>query len=188
MFLGTESTVPFEYRNCSAVYLFSGTTALLMDCAEGTYGQIIDYCGGDQAKIDAIMRKTRVVHISHFHGDHVLGVSRFLLERDRVMGKIEEKRDREELFLLVPQALFEYANHVISQLNHPELVHVLPNHIFNPEKYYMHQNAFGYRCEPLNDKQVVGTKHFALKSKESIEKAINEFNVFKSQEHRDELK
>ena len=156
MFLGTESTFPFDYRNCSAVYLFSGTAALLMDCAEGTYGQIIDYCGGDQAKIDAIMRKTRVVHISHFHGDHVLGLSRFLLERDRVMAKLDVKAwEREEMFLIVPQALFDYVNHAISQLKHPELVRVLPSHIFNPEKYYKHQNVFGHRCEPLRDKEVV---------------------------------
>ena len=56
-----------------------------MDCAEGTYGQIMDYCGGDIEKVDAILRKTRVIHISHFHGDHLLGLPRFLKERDLVM-------------------------------------------------------------------------------------------------------
>ena len=98
MFLGTESTSPFEYRNCSAIYLFSGTSALLMDCAEGTYGQIVDYCGGDQAKIDAILRKTQVIYISHFHGDHVLGLPRFLEERDRAIGQ----SSRKEIYVIVP--------------------------------------------------------------------------------------
>ena len=168
MFLGTESTMPFEYRNCSAIYLFSGTSALLMDCAEGTYGQIVDYCGGDQAKIDAILRKTQVIYISHYHGDHVLGLHRFLEERDRAIDQ-----SRKEIYVIVPQSLLKYAKHAISRLKHsPELVHVLPNHIFNPEKYYKYQQIYEARCEPLRDKQIVKTKLVAPKSKKMIEKAI----------------
>ena len=66
-----------KFRNGSAIYYFSGTSALLMDCAEGTYGQIVDYCDGKD-KVDAILRKTRVIYITHIHSDHNLGLLRFL--------------------------------------------------------------------------------------------------------------
>ena len=51
------------------------------------------------AKVDAIVRKTRVIHISHFHGDHCLGLPRLLKERDRVMNDSAEK---EKMFVIVP--------------------------------------------------------------------------------------
>lgn len=66
-----------RYRNCSAIYYFSGQGAILMDCAEGTYGQIMDYLG-DKHKVDQTVLKTQLLFVSHLHGDHVLGVPKFL--------------------------------------------------------------------------------------------------------------
>ena len=74
---------------------------MLMDCAEGTYGQIVDYCGGNIDKVDAVLRKTRVIHISHFHGDHVLGLPRFLHERDLAMKRTPDEL-KEKIFVIVP--------------------------------------------------------------------------------------
>lgn len=48
-----------------------------MDCAEGTYGQIMDYLG-DKHKVDQTVLKTQLLFVSHLHGDHVLGVPKFL--------------------------------------------------------------------------------------------------------------
>ena len=76
-----------KYKNCSAIYLFSGRAAALMDCAEGTYGQIVDYCG-DWEKVDAVVLKTRFVYITHLHGDHTLGLPRFIHERDKILSKL----------------------------------------------------------------------------------------------------
>ena len=48
---------PTLYRNASAIYLFNRNSALLMDCAEGSYGQILDHFGSKK-KTDAIVLKT----------------------------------------------------------------------------------------------------------------------------------
>lgn len=56
-----------------------------MDCAEGTYGQIVDYCI-DQTKVDEVMLKTKVIYITHLHADHNLGLPRFLEERDKLLN------------------------------------------------------------------------------------------------------
>ena len=43
LFLGTISMKPTMYRAASAIYLFLRGKGLLMDCAEGSYGQIYDH-------------------------------------------------------------------------------------------------------------------------------------------------
>ena len=83
LFLGTQSMKPMPYRNSTAIYLFSGKAAVLMDVSDGTYGQLVDYCG-NQEKVDTVVNKTRVVYITHLHGDHNLGLPRFLEERDKL--------------------------------------------------------------------------------------------------------
>ena len=70
-----------RYRSTSAIYLFSGKSAMLMDCSEGTYGQIVDYCV-EKEKVDAVLLKTKIVYITHLHIDHCTGLPRFLHERD----------------------------------------------------------------------------------------------------------
>lgn len=77
-----------------------------MDCAEGTYGQLVDYCQ-NKKQVDAVMQKTRAVYITHSHGDHCLGVLRFLNERDKVMAEANE-RDHSSIFVLVPELLLDW--------------------------------------------------------------------------------
>ena len=69
LFLGTSSMKPTPYRGASAIYIFSKNSALLMDCAEGSYGQILDHFG-TKSKTDQVLLKTRAVFITHIHGDH----------------------------------------------------------------------------------------------------------------------
>jgi ribonuclease Z len=56
-----------------------------MDCAEGSYGQLYDHLGSAERVDDAIL-KTKVVFITHLHGDHQLGILKILQERDRLMN------------------------------------------------------------------------------------------------------
>ena len=69
LFLGTVSMKPSPYRNASAIYVFSKKGAIMMDCSEGSYGQIFDHFGTKE-NVDRVLLKTRVIYITHLHGDH----------------------------------------------------------------------------------------------------------------------
>ena len=65
-FLGTSSMVPTKERNQTAVFLSYGTEGILFDCGEGTQRQF---------KIAGIsLTKVTKILLSHWHGDHVLGL------------------------------------------------------------------------------------------------------------------
>jgi len=65
-FLGTSSMVPTKDRNQIAVFLSYGSEGILFDCGEGTQRQF---------KIAGIsLTKVTKILISHWHGDHVLGL------------------------------------------------------------------------------------------------------------------
>ena len=65
-FLGTSSMVPTKERNQIAAFLSYGSEGILFDCGEGTQRQF---------KIAGIsLTKVTKILISHWHGDHVLGL------------------------------------------------------------------------------------------------------------------
>src|SRR3989338_5975807 len=66
IFLGTSSMVPTKERNHSSILLSCGSENILVDCGEGTQRQL---------KIAGIkLTKITKILISHWHGDHVLGL------------------------------------------------------------------------------------------------------------------
>ncbi|KAK4267424.1 hypothetical protein QN277_024207 [Acacia crassicarpa] len=84
--LGTGSSQPSKYRNVSSIYvnLFS-KGGLLLDCGEGTLGQLKRRYGVDGA--DDAVRSLRCIWISHIHADHHTGLARILaLRRDLLKG------------------------------------------------------------------------------------------------------
>ena len=60
---------PTMYRAASAIQLFVNGYSILMDTAEGSYGQLLDHFGSFE-KLNEILWKLRVVFITHIHGDH----------------------------------------------------------------------------------------------------------------------
>ncbi len=66
LFLGTSSMVPTKERNQSGILVSHGSENILVDCGEGTQRQL-KISGVKLAKITKIL-------ISHWHGDHVLGL------------------------------------------------------------------------------------------------------------------
>ncbi len=66
LFLGTSSMVPTKDRNQSGVLISYGSEGILVDCGEGMQRQL-KIAGVKLTKITKIL-------ISHWHGDHVLGL------------------------------------------------------------------------------------------------------------------
>jgi len=65
-FLGTSAMVPTKERNHSAALISYGSEGILIDCGEGTQRQM-KIAGVKPSKVTKIL-------ISHWHGDHVLGI------------------------------------------------------------------------------------------------------------------
>ena len=55
-----------------------------MDCAEGSYGQLLDHFMSYE-KVNEVLWKLRVVFITHIHGDHQLGIIKIMAERDKLV-------------------------------------------------------------------------------------------------------
>src|SRR3989338_5530690 len=65
-FLGTSSMVPTKERNQIGVFLSYGPEGILFDCGEGIQRQF-------KIADESITKITKIL-ISHWHGDHVLGL------------------------------------------------------------------------------------------------------------------
>ncbi len=66
VFLGTSSAIPTSHRNHSAIALKAFGEIMLFDCGEGTQLQM------SKAKISPM--KINKIFLTHFHGDHILGL------------------------------------------------------------------------------------------------------------------
>ncbi|RXM31516.1 Zinc phosphodiesterase ELAC protein 2 [Acipenser ruthenus] len=68
VFLGTGSALPMKIRNVSATLLnISPTQSVLLDCGEGTFGQLCRHYGNN---VDEVLSNVSAVFISHMHADH----------------------------------------------------------------------------------------------------------------------
>jgi len=66
IFLGTSSMVPTKERNHSGIFISYKNEGILVDCGEGTQRQL-KFAEISASKINKIL-------ITHWHGDHVLGL------------------------------------------------------------------------------------------------------------------
>tara|TARA_Y100000310_G_C20699533_1_gene828427 strand:- start:3065 stop:3955 length:891 start_codon:yes stop_codon:yes gene_type:complete len=79
--LGTSSALPTKDRNHTAVLLRYGGEGILFDCGEGTQRQL-RIAGENPMKISKIF-------ITHWHGDHVLGLAGLIDSMAMNQGKKE---------------------------------------------------------------------------------------------------
>ncbi|EDO40024.1 predicted protein [Nematostella vectensis] len=72
VFIGTGASLPSKYRNVSSTLLsISNEHSVLLDCGEGTLGQLYRHYGN---KADDVIRRISCVFISHMHADHHLRI------------------------------------------------------------------------------------------------------------------
>ncbi len=65
-FLGTGAMLPTKERNPNAIFISYNSEGILIDCAEGTQRQL-RFAGISPTKVTKLL-------ITHWHGDHVLGI------------------------------------------------------------------------------------------------------------------
>ncbi|XP_014742317.1 PREDICTED: zinc phosphodiesterase ELAC protein 2 [Sturnus vulgaris] len=111
VFLGTGSAIPMKIRNVSSTLLnTSATRSLLLDCGEGTFGQLCRHYG---EQVDQVLCNLVAVFVSHMHTDHHSGLVNILMERRRAFAALGQAFS--PLFLVAPEQimpwLHEYHDH-----------------------------------------------------------------------------
>lgn len=75
-FAGTGCAIPSKYRNVSGCLLtLSNKNNILLDCGEGTFGQLYRVFGED---IYDQIENVKIIYNSHNHVDHNLGISKII--------------------------------------------------------------------------------------------------------------
>ncbi|MBW2977269.1 ribonuclease Z [Candidatus Woesearchaeota archaeon] len=97
IFLGTSCAVPTKKRNHSSFFLSYGSEGILFDCGEGTQRQL-KIAGIKPTKITKVL-------ISHWHGDHVLGLPGLI----STLGLSEYEKT---LRIYGPKGTKEFINHI----------------------------------------------------------------------------
>uniref|UniRef100_A0A8C3KH48 Zinc phosphodiesterase ELAC protein 2 n=1 Tax=Calidris pygmaea TaxID=425635 RepID=A0A8C3KH48_9CHAR len=96
--------------NVFVTRLVSSTRSLLLDCGEGTFGQLCRHYG---EQVDQVLCNIVAVFVSHMHTDHHSGLVNILMERRRAFAALG--RAFSPLFLVAPEQimpwLHEYHNH-----------------------------------------------------------------------------
>ncbi|KAF6198835.1 hypothetical protein GE061_006858 [Apolygus lucorum] len=118
IFLGTGSCIPNKTRNTSGILLnISDDKCMLVDCGEGTYGQLVRFYGPEE--VDRILSNLKAIYISHLHADHHIGLI-------GVIKGIARVRNNARLYLLAPKQIMFWLNmydkHFENILQNVELV------------------------------------------------------------------
>lgn len=104
-FLGTGSSQPSKYRNVSSIYInLFAQGGMLLDCGEGTLGQLKRRYGVSGA--DEAVKSLRCIWISHIHADHHTGVARILALRSKLLKDVPHK----PLLVIGPRPLERFLN------------------------------------------------------------------------------
>ncbi|CAO2205041.1 unnamed protein product [Urochloa humidicola] len=104
-FLGTGSSQPSKYRNVSSIYInLFAQGGILLDCGEGTLGQLKRRFGVNGA--DEAVKSLKCIWISHIHADHHTGLARVLALRSKLLKGISHK----PLLVIGPRPLERFLN------------------------------------------------------------------------------
>uniref|UniRef100_A0A673HUI1 Zinc phosphodiesterase ELAC protein 2 n=1 Tax=Sinocyclocheilus rhinocerous TaxID=307959 RepID=A0A673HUI1_9TELE len=120
VFLGTGSSLPMKIRNVSGTLVnISSSQSLLLDCGEGTFGQMCRHYGDD---VDEILSRLSTIFVSHLHADHHTGLIHLLLERERALNSLGKAFS--PVYLIAPAQIMTWLNQyhdhcqqILSQIN-----------------------------------------------------------------------
>ncbi|CAL8301873.1 unnamed protein product [Merluccius merluccius] len=124
VFLGTGSALPMKIRNVSGTLVnISPGQSLLLDCGEGTFGQLCRHYGD---RVDEALANISTIFVSHMHADHHTGLLKLLYQRERAMATLGKAFS--PVYLVAPVQIMTWLNqfhdhcdHILSHVN------IIPN-------------------------------------------------------------
>ncbi|XP_053300231.1 zinc phosphodiesterase ELAC protein 2 [Pleuronectes platessa] len=106
VFLGTGSALPMKIRNVSGTLVnISPSQSILLDCGEGTFGQLCRHYGED---VNKALSKISTVFISHMHADHHTGLLNLLYQKERAMMTLG--KELSPIYLIAPSQIMTWLN------------------------------------------------------------------------------
>ncbi|KAL4709976.1 hypothetical protein ACJJTC_003939 [Scirpophaga incertulas] len=107
VFLGTGSCIPSKTRNTSAILLFvDENRSMLLDCGEGTYGQLVRFYG--PKKVKAVLSSLKAIYVSHLHADHHIGLIGVLQARRQALSESNPEAPIDPVYLLAPGQIYTW--------------------------------------------------------------------------------
>lgn len=132
-FLGTAAQIPSSNRNHSAILLNYNEENILVDCGEGTQRQF------RKAKLNPC-RITRIL-ITHWHGDHVLGLPGFL-------STLALSGYNKTLYIYGPKGTKRFVEDLLKVFNfrkeYPIEVKEVNGHFFEAEGFYLEASSLDH--------------------------------------------
>jgi len=100
--LGTGSSLPSRHRNVSSTLVrIPGVGSILLDCGEGTLGQLKRLFSYEPGGLDRVLMDLKAIYISHLHADHHLGATSILGLKRRL------QRD-EKIYVVGPRIFYTW--------------------------------------------------------------------------------
>lgn len=87
-------------------FVFSENNNIIIDCGEGTFGQIIRFFG--KSKAYEILANINAIYVSHLHADHHIGLLGMLQGRENALKLL--KRPLKPVYLLAPIQILAWLN------------------------------------------------------------------------------
>ncbi len=133
VFLGTSSAIPTGHRNHSAIALKAFGEIILFDCGEGTQLQM------SKAKISPM--KINKIFITHFHGDHILGLP-------GIIQSMAFRGRKNPLHIFGPKGLVEMVN-IIRNFGYFSLTFEIYMHEIH-EGIILEEENYRISCSKMN--------------------------------------
>ncbi|KAM3598983.1 uncharacterized protein V6R79_025129 [Siganus canaliculatus] len=125
VFMGTGSALPMKVRNVSGTLVnVSPSQSMLLDCGEGTFGQLCRHYGDD---VDQVLSRISTVFISHLHADHHTGLLMLLYQRERALAALGKPFS--PIYLAAPNQIMSWLHQY-----HDHCEEILHNLNFIPNK------------------------------------------------------
>jgi len=159
-FLGTSDMHPTKDRNHTSILLNHGNENILVDCGEGTQRQL---------KI-AEIKPTKItkILISHWHGDHILGIPGLLF----TLGSLEYSKTLE---IYGPKGTKEFMNKMFSFFVRPDKVKIKIHEIEKPGLFLKTKDLEFYST---NLKHSCPTLGYVIKEKDKRKMKLNYLKKF----------